>query len=147
MLAYFRLMKITKELVINWLEKERRSRSWLAEKCQVSKQAVSNWLSENNPQGISASAQLIIQKLMEEDEAAAAAKPPHNLVIEFNDEEYQPIERAALRSGQSIREWAKDALNDIAGADVTSIYQRIKDQESQRLAVAEDPAQYDQTKD
>lgn len=138
-------MELTPDDVKHWLSKHNHSREWLAHKCGVVPKTLNNWIGSGR--GFPSKAVVIIGNLMKEDAAQEAAKPPHNLVIEFNDEEYQPIERAALRSGQSIREWAKDALNDIAGADVTSIYQRIKDQESQRLAVAEDPAQYDQTKD
>lgn len=107
-------MEVTRESVIEWLSKEHRSQSWLASQCDVSKQAVSNWLREKKPQAISAAAEIIIRQLMEEDAARDQAKPPHNLVLEFGDEEYEPVEKAALEHGMTIREWAKRILNEAA---------------------------------
>ena len=107
-------MTTTREAVIQWLAENHRTQTWLAEKCGVKDQAVSNWLREKNPRTISASAQIIIQRLMEEDAAKSQAKPPHNLVLEFNDEDYALVEKAALGKVVSIREWAKQILNDVA---------------------------------
>lgn len=119
-------MNVTKESVISWLEETRRNRTWLAEKCNVSKQAVSNWLREKNSQGISASAKLVIQKLMEEDAAATQKKPPHSLVLEFEEAEYSSIEKAALANRQTIRQWAKDELNQLAQTEVESLAQQLQ---------------------
>ena len=104
-------MEITRDTVIQWLEAERRSQTWLSKQLGVSVQAVSNWLREKNPQTISASAQITIRALMEEDAAKSAATPPHNLILEFTDEQYGPIEQAALASKETVREWAKRILN------------------------------------
>ncbi|MBK1884170.1 LexA family transcriptional regulator [Luteolibacter pohnpeiensis] len=111
-------MDINRDSVNKWLADMHRSQVWLADQCGVSKQAVSNWLREKNPQQISASAQITIRSLMEEDAVAQQAKPPHNLVLEFSDSEYAPIERAALKAGMTIREWVKTTLNDIVDMDV-----------------------------
>jgi hypothetical protein len=114
-------MDITRETVLKWLEDQRRSHTWLAEQCGKTIQAVSNWLREKNPQAISASAKITIAKLMAEDAAANEAKPPHSLVLEFNDDDYESIENAALRSNKSIRNWAKDTLVGIADVDVVAL--------------------------
>ncbi len=57
---------------------------------------------------------MTIKRLMDEDAARDAAKPLHNLVLEFSDEEYLPVERAALQGRISIRDWAKKILNEAA---------------------------------
>lgn len=114
-------MDITRETVNHWLETERRSQAWLADKCGVTDQAVSNWLRVTNPRPISAAAQITIRALMDEDFARNQAKPPHNLVLEFSDEEYTPIERAALQSSETVREWAKRTLNEASTIDLTKL--------------------------
>ncbi|MGL6348251.1 MAG: hypothetical protein ACRC2U_00015, partial [Aeromonas sp.] len=114
-------MEINRDSVNQWLLTERRSQSWLAAKCEVSKQAVSNWLRENNSRSISASAQIVILRLMEEDRAAKAAKPPHSLVLEFEDADYEQIESAAVKAGKSIRQWSKDGLLGLAEIDVYAL--------------------------
>lgn len=114
-------MEITRDTVHQWLKKERRSQTWLAEKCGVTVQAVSNWLRENNFQPISAAAQITIRALMEEDAAASQATPPHSLVLEFDDEDYAVIEQAALQKPETVREWAKRTLNEAADADMREI--------------------------
>lgn len=116
-------MEITRETVNQWLTDERRSQSWLAEKCGVSDQAVSNWLRENNFRPISATAQITIRSLMEEDAASSQATPPHNLVLEFDDDHYKPIEKAALKAGETVREWAKRTLNETADLDSPTIFE------------------------
>lgn len=118
-------MEITREAVLQWMVQERRSNTWLADQCGVTKQAVSNWLSEGSPRPISSSAQIIIRRLMEMDAAASEAKPPHTLVIEFEDDDYSAIENAALQSQQTIRDWAKDTLLTIAEVDPDKFAQFI----------------------
>lgn len=123
-------MEITRDSVVQWLESIRYSQTWLADKCEVSKQAVSNWLREKNPQPISAAAKIKIRSLMDEHVASQKAKPPHNLVLEFLDAEYEPIEQIALRSGKTVREWAKMALNQAASLDVDRFVAELQSDES-----------------
>lgn len=111
---YFLCMEITRDTVLEWLAKYHRPRTWLAKKCGVSDQAVSNWLREKNHQPISAPAIIKIRSLMEEDAASSQAKVPHNLVLEFDDNEYAPVEKAALDQRMTIREWARTVLNEAA---------------------------------
>jgi predicted transcriptional regulator len=118
-------MEINRDTVNQWLIEQRRSQTWLSEKCGVSKQAVSNWLRENNPQQISAVAQITIRSLMEEDEASAQSAPPHNLVLEFDSLEYETIENAALKQQVTVREWAKKTLNAAAEIDAETIEEII----------------------
>jgi hypothetical protein len=117
-------MKIIRDTVIKWLTEKNKSQSWLAEKCRVSDQAVSNWLRENNYRPISATAQITIRKLMDEDTAAAQATPPHTLVLEFNSKQYAPIEQAALQNHETVREWAKRTLNDATEADMKTVVEK-----------------------
>ena len=117
-------MKIIRDTVIKWLTEKNKSQSWLAEKCSVSDQAVSNWLRENNYRPISATAQITIRKLMDEDTAAALAAPPHTLVLEFNSKQYAPIEQAALQNHETVREWAKRTLNEATEADMKTVVEK-----------------------
>jgi transcriptional regulator with XRE-family HTH domain len=119
-------MEVTKETVLKWLSDSRRSQTWLAQQCEVSKQAVSNWLRDKNNQPISAAAELKIRALMTEDAAAAQSAPPHNLVLEFTDKEYEPIEQAALANRETVRDWAKRLLNEAAGLNVDAFAQAVK---------------------
>lgn len=121
-------MEITRETVNAWLETERRSQSWLAEQCELSKQAVSNWLREKNPVPISASAQIIIRRLMEEDAAKTQAKAPQNLVLEFKQADFDNICKAAAALGQLPREWAQFQLSEIAALDVEALAEKLKRQ-------------------
>lgn len=123
---------ITRESVLKWLDQTSRKQTWLAQQCGVSKQAVSNWLREKNPQSISASAALKIQRLMAEDEAKRQAAQPHNLVLEFNTLENRNIEEAARRRNETRTAWAKRTLNEIAEIEVADLH----------LKVAEDSGQY-----
>lgn len=75
---------------------------------------------------------------MEEDAAKSAAKPPHNLVLEFDDAQYGPIEQAALASNETVREWAKRTLNDAANIDVREFAADLIPLDR----VAEDPTPY-----
>lgn len=134
-------MEVTRETVLAWLETTRRSQTWLADQCGVSKQAVSNWLREKNPQPISAAAQISIWKLMEADQATPAEKPAQNLVLEFTDEEFATIGRAALASNELVPQYAKRVLNEIAGEDVARLADEYRGRQ-QSLRVAEDPKPY-----
>lgn len=130
-------MDITRETVLEWLTSERRSQTWLAEQCDKTVQAVSNWLREKNPQPISASAKLIIARLMQEDEAMKKIAP-QNLVLEFSQEDFDAICRAAQNHRQLPREWAQHQLSEIAHLDVEAIGAMLKFSPM----VAEDPAIY-----
>lgn len=119
-------MDITKSVVIQWLDEQRRSHGWLADQLVVSKQAVSNYLSENSQRQIPAEHQITIARLMAEDAAASVAKPPHSLVLEFGDADYENIEHAALRSSKTIREWAKNTLLEIANENIEALAAMLK---------------------
>lgn len=118
-------MEINRETVNQWLEKYHRRPSWLAEKCSVTVQAVSNWLREKNPRQISAPAQITIHSLMEEDRLSELAKPPHVMVLEFDDDEYANIEKAALQTPETVRKWAVRKLNEAATIDVEAVAAQI----------------------
>jgi hypothetical protein len=115
-------MEITRETVTEWLEENRRGREWLAEKCNLGIAAVGHWLNKKGEaRPIPAEHQITIRALMEEDAAKKQAKPPHSIILEFNDEDYSAIEWAALEDKKSIREWAKIQLNQAANADMVKL--------------------------
>lgn len=114
-------MEITRDTVNQWLTDQRRNQSWLAEKCGVSDQAVSNWLRENNFRPISSSAQITIRSLIEEDAAASQSRALYNMVLEFSNDQYSAIEQAALVRPESVREWTKRTLNDAAGVNIKEL--------------------------
>lgn len=132
-------MEITRETVNQWLEEQRRSRDWLAEKCGTSLSNVGMWLNKKgDPREIPGDHKITIRALMEEDAAKSAAKPPHNLVLEFDDAQYSPIEQAALAARETVREWAKRTLNDAAGMNVQEFASTLVPIDK----VAEDPVPY-----
>lgn len=119
-------MSIDRNTVNRWLDRQRRSQKWLAVQCSVTEQAVSNWLREKKPRPISATAQIIIRTLMEEDAAASQAGPSHHLVLEFADDQFEAIEQAALKNNETARQWAKRTLNDIAGQDAKALAAELR---------------------
>ncbi|HEX7261883.1 MAG TPA: S24 family peptidase [Luteolibacter sp.] len=120
-------MDITRETVNEWLEAHPgRGREWLAEQCGVGVAAIGHWLNKKgDARPIPAEHQITIRKLMEEDAAASQAKPPHTLVLEFDDSEYAAVEKAALKTPETIREWAKRLLNEAADLDVAAFTTQI----------------------
>ena len=139
-------MEVNREAVLEWLDKHRRTRKWLQEKCDVSKQAVSNWLREKNPQAISSNAQMIIQSLMTADEAAeqAQASVPQNLVLEFSSEDFAAIEQASVKQDLTVRKWATKTLNAAASLTLDELVEIVRANKSTHAAlrVAEESATY-----
>ena len=123
-------MDINRQTVLQWLKNERRNQTWLAEQCEVSKQAVSNWLREKNPQAISSAATIKIHELMEADAAGSRPRPLQNLVLEFQDDEFAAIGRAALATNELIPVWAKRVLNEIVNENVADLAKRVQASDS-----------------
>lgn len=119
-------MKIDRDTVKDWLSRTRRPQTWLAKQCGVKDQAISNWLRSSNPRKIPKAALNIIRRLMEEDDARAQVTPTVPLLLQFEDGEYTDIERAALKRGLSIREWAKQRLSEIATEDMRAMAEKIR---------------------
>lgn len=121
-------MNVTRESILEWLEDSPTKRKWLADQCEVGTGALSNWLRENKPRPIPLKAAVIIKGLIEQDRAAKMARErtPQNLVLEFNDEDFSKIEKAALESGDPLRKWAKEMLNYAAEEDIESIAEKYK---------------------
>lgn len=136
------LMEITRELVLEWLEKERLPQKWLASELGVTDQAASNWLREKNPRPIPGEHQIKIRSLIEESASKSAVKPPHSLVLEFDDADYGDIEQAALREGITIREWAKQKLNELADLDVEELARELRGTITPFAKVAEESPAY-----
>lgn len=133
-------MEITRETVNQWLEDNRRDRDWLAKKCDVGVAAVGHWLNKKgDARPIPAEHHITIRALMEEDAASAQSTPPHNLVLEFEGPDYDPIEQAALASGVTVREWAKRILNEAAEIDTPALAREIMAQNPSNLLPFELP--------
>lgn len=87
-------MTPSKEDAKNWLADIKQDRSWLAKECGTKEGTVNNWLSPSGP--FPASAVLKIQKLMEKypsPGAASESDSEHEVVLQFNDDEWAIIER------------------------------------------------------
>ncbi|MFM2243049.1 MAG: hypothetical protein RLZ97_1904 [Verrucomicrobiota bacterium] len=127
-------MTPTKESIKAWLDSfPDRDRHWLAQKCEVEKKTVDNWLS--SPREIPAKALLIIEGLMRADLEIDRAKQPAPLaclVLEVPVATFDAYNRAATERGLLIREWAVQILNESARRDAEAKYQ------ANRLRVAED---------
>lgn len=122
-------MELDRKQVEQWLLDRGSDRQWLADQCQVGVRAVGNWLNKNAPRPIPTAKQIIISRLMAEDEAATLAAPPHSLVLEFDDADYERIESRALADGVTIREHAKRrllSLADYSAEEVKEIANRLK---------------------
>lgn len=116
--------------VKKWLEKHHRDRNWLAAKVGTKKRTVDNWLS--SPRGIPSRAELIIERLMHADALLEKKDPPQNLVLEFDSEEWELINEAALRAGMRTRKWAEDTLRKVASENIRELTQELFAAESQR---------------
>jgi len=127
-------MTPTKESIKAWLDSyPDRDRHWLAQKCEVEKKTVDNWLS--SPREIPAKALLIIEGLMRADleiDRAKAPVPPMTVVLEVPPATFDAYNRAATERGLLIREWAVQILNESARRDAEAKYQAT------HLRVAED---------
>lgn len=126
-------MDINRETVNEWLERNRRSREWLAEKCDTSLSNIGMWLNKKGtPREIPGDHKITIHRLMQEDAAKESAKPLQNLILEFTDAQYGPIEQAALAKRQTVREWSKDMLNGAATLDVEDFVKRFFPEHAKR---------------
>lgn len=115
-------MEISSEAVKAWLDKhEDRDRYWLARQCETEKKTVDNWLSSQR--GIPAKAALTIERLMRADEELEAQKNRlsapdlERFSIECEIAEFDAFNRAAMKHGSIVREWALEVLKAAAQSD------------------------------
>lgn len=112
-------MTPTKESIKAWLDAyPDRDRHWLADKCEVEKKTVDNWLS--SPREIPAKALRIIEGLMRADLELDRAKqpaPPAVVVLEVPLPVFNSYNRAATARGMIITEWAIEVLKQAASRD------------------------------
>lgn len=127
-------MDITKETVLKWLAKTRRSRETLAVQCGVKRRTVDNWLVSSQP--IPAKAVPVIMNLMAKDaeDERIQQSTPQNLVLTLSESEFNAICDRALEKGQRPNDWAKGVLVDLAFED--------QDLENKIRIAAEAPAHY-----
>lgn len=122
-------MEITRDLVNAWLDRHRRDREWLADKCEVGVAAVGHWLNmkAESPRSIPSKAVILIENLMRIDEAreTVSKSVAQNLVLEFEKEDFRNICQAAADGGQAPDEWAEGKLADLARMDVEAIAARL----------------------
>lgn len=114
--VYFPGMDASKEGIKTWLASyPKRDRNWLAEKCEVEKRTVDNWLS--SPQNIPSKAVLIIESLMRADEESQPGQPVEliNLPVECSRDQFDLYTRAFRYSEQEhFQDWITTRLDAAA---------------------------------
>lgn len=116
---------MTKDRIREWLDVQRHSRQWLAEKCGVAPKTLNNWLGSERP--IPQKAARIIESLMEEDRIKQSKeKVQPRLVLEFTPEEFERICEAALKEQMTVPRWAISKLKALAKMDAQEIGRKIK---------------------
>jgi SOS-response transcriptional repressor LexA len=119
-MGYFRCMNTTKEGIKAWLASHpNRDRFWLADKCDVEKKTVDNWLS--SPREIPPKAILIIESLMRIDEENAPPSPMEivHLPVECNVEQFDLFTRAYKASEcDRFAGWITTRLDDAARSEL-----------------------------
>lgn len=109
-------MDTSKEGIKAWLASyPERDRNWLAEKCEVEKRTVDNWLS--SPQHLPSKAILIIENLMRADLEAQPGAPVElvNLPVECSRDQFDLYTRAFRHSEQEhFRDWITTRLDAAA---------------------------------
>lgn len=100
-------MEITRDVVNQWLEQNRRGRDWLAEKCGVGIAAVGHWLNvKGSARPIPAEHQITISTLMDADLAAESEKHDENrLSVVFRDDDFSAVEQAAQIVSTPIKDF------------------------------------------
>lgn len=117
---------MNKDSVKQWMDREGRTREWLAKQCNVSAKTVSNWLTTDR--SIPSKAVLIIERLMSETPSGGTENVPgQNLVLSFNRQDFDAICDAALSEGKRPNQWAEETLREIANEDVHELAKRMKD--------------------
>jgi response regulator of citrate/malate metabolism len=107
-----------KERIKAWLKAYNHERDWLAEKLDVKKRTVDNWLS--SPQEIPSGKLTLIERLMQDDEAAESARrqkliPTAQVFsLEVDLPTFRAYCAASLQHGQTLEQWAIDELNAAA---------------------------------
>lgn len=109
-------MDTSKEGIKSWLASHpERDRNWLAEKCEVEKRTVDNWLS--SPQNIPSKAVLIIEGLMRADAETQPGRPVElvNLPVQCTADQFDLYTRAFRHSEQEhFRDWITSRLDAAA---------------------------------
>jgi len=115
-------MQPSKDEIKAWLKRFGRSREWLAEQCDKSKNTVNNWLSTNIE--IPAATLHLISRLMEDDQRAetervdAAAPKLSHVVLRITTDELNEWSRAFKASNAStLEDWALEAIRGAYSED------------------------------
>lgn len=108
-------------------------RQWLAENCDYTRTHINNILAPNGDARAKTNKALrrMWEALDREEEKQALAesgiieKPPHTMVLSFDDDEYASLEFAALASNLTLREWSHETLIGAAAMDPEIIAREI----------------------
>lgn len=129
----------TKEEIKKWLKDNGKDRHWLAEKCEVEKRTVDNWLSPARvipSKGILAIREILNPKNNEEDERKIVNFPSLNgvvaVAIPFSEDDIEAISKAAKADGMTLEEYIRNAA-----------IRDIDEDDSFTVKTAEDPGAYD----
>lgn len=113
MLLHFREKPATqafmdKSEVEDWLEREGRSKQWLARKFNVSYRTIGNWLNRSD-RGLPERHIPRLRELMDFD-----LKEEQNIVIKVGNEVFKQIEAKAHSKGMTIYEYCENKIiNDL----------------------------------
>ena len=113
---------MTKEGIKAWLARyPERDRSWLADKCEVEKRTVDNWLS--SPQNIPSKAVLIIESLMRRDAETepVSLEDSMRLPVECTMDQHDLYTQAFRHSEcEHFREWITTRLDAAAEEELAA---------------------------
>jgi hypothetical protein len=111
---------ISKQGIKDWLARyPDRDRGWLADRCEVEKRTVDNWLS--SPREIPSKALLIIEQLMRRDMESDPGKPEDEIrmPVSCTPAQFDLITRAFKSSEcETLREWIVSRLDAAADAEL-----------------------------
>lgn len=137
----------TPEEIKNWLEKNRKDRLWLAEKCLVSKRTVDNWLSEGRnipPRKLG-----VIESLIQDEnkgtqiEERRQSPETQLMILKFTEKEWQIIqEYKRLHPGINLEEKAEEIILTWSKEIEDEIGIENNLNQEQTFLTAEEPAEY-----
>lgn len=107
-------MIVSKNEIKEWMVKNDHSRRWLANKCGVSIETLSNWFSKSGEipeKQIHRISKLIIDNNIQKQ----------NLVLSFSLDEFRLIEAWAYKSGALVHDHAEQALIKLARNEIPDL--------------------------
>ena len=111
-------------------------RAWLAENTPYSADYIRTVLAPKSTRRTDRVMQILSDAIAQMESAKQQAKPPHTLILEFDDAQFDKIEDAAFEHGSTARAWARDVLNGAATMDVDAFVAEFFPDHAARLQPA-----------